>query len=118
RHTRFSRDWSSDVCSSDLPTFSRQVTIDRPLNLSALSVLRSDHESMTKPADRHWSPDILLLHRYLPHRSVHPLKHKVDPSIRKAQSFHDTAESPDRAYAGQNVKQKNKAGQVLLQVVH
>src|SRR5690606_2907247 len=71
-----------------------------------------------KPADRHWSPDILLLHRYLPHRSVHPLKHKVDPSIRKARSVHDTAESPDRAYARQNVKRKNKAGQVWLPVVH
>src|SRR5690606_40366276 len=28
RHTRFSRDWSSDVCSSDLPTTNR-LTADR-----------------------------------------------------------------------------------------
>src|SRR5690606_40904196 len=26
RHTRFSRDWSSDVCSSDLPDFGEGVT--------------------------------------------------------------------------------------------
>src|SRR5690606_39521264 len=28
RHTRFSRDWSSDVCSSDLPEHIRRVTED------------------------------------------------------------------------------------------
>src|SRR5690606_39540640 len=32
RHTRFSRDWSSDVCSSDLPAFKRSLRqfIGRP----------------------------------------------------------------------------------------
>src|SRR5690606_39887294 len=34
RHTRFSRDWSSDVCSSDLG-----LTLDQP-HLSALSLER------------------------------------------------------------------------------
>src|SRR5215475_15261884 len=27
RHTRFSRDWSSDVCSSDLPTVNRAAGV-------------------------------------------------------------------------------------------
>src|SRR5690606_35428182 len=30
RHTRFSRDWSSDVCSSDLTALMRSVTSPRP----------------------------------------------------------------------------------------
>src|SRR5207302_3417069 len=29
RHTRFSRDWSSDVCSSDLHQFSLPVLVER-----------------------------------------------------------------------------------------
>src|SRR5690606_40115345 len=36
RHTRFSRDWSSDVCSSDLqlnPAFTRRITLDGPQQL-------------------------------------------------------------------------------------
>src|SRR5690606_40975007 len=28
RHTRFSRDWSSDVCSSDLAMFAQQANLD------------------------------------------------------------------------------------------
>src|SRR5690606_39698912 len=38
RHTRFSRDWSSDVCSSDL---------DRDTLLAALDNLISDYDVMT-----------------------------------------------------------------------
>src|SRR5206468_5730721 len=33
RHTRSDRDWSSDVCSSDLHTFARRRTAWRPLRL-------------------------------------------------------------------------------------
>src|SRR5690606_40182979 len=29
RHTRFSRDWSSDVCSSDLPATEENALLDR-----------------------------------------------------------------------------------------
>src|SRR5690606_40121987 len=30
RHTRFSRDWSSDVCSSDLPKFDKKNSQKNP----------------------------------------------------------------------------------------
>src|SRR6266511_5841196 len=30
RHTRFSRDWSSDVCSSDLPASATKAAVDEP----------------------------------------------------------------------------------------
>src|SRR5690606_41193533 len=32
RHTRFSRDWSSDVCSSDLPTWAVALGFASPLD--------------------------------------------------------------------------------------
>src|SRR5690606_39787577 len=39
RHTRFSRDWSSDVCSSDLPLEGpREVTFGRDESSDGLSV--------------------------------------------------------------------------------
>src|SRR5690606_39980376 len=31
RHTRFSRDWSSDVCSSDLPVLARFAASEEPV---------------------------------------------------------------------------------------
>src|SRR5690606_40380246 len=31
RHTRFSRDWSSDVCSSDLVTVAHDVPLEPPI---------------------------------------------------------------------------------------
>src|SRR5690606_39603575 len=39
RHTRFSRDWSSDVCSSDLPRrwWPPSLTQDAPMNQSFFS---------------------------------------------------------------------------------
>src|SRR5690606_40952587 len=36
RHTRFSRDWSSDVCSSDLPTLQIQTVEDVRRAISAV----------------------------------------------------------------------------------
>src|SRR5690606_40167533 len=36
RHTRFSRDWSSDVCSSDLPIAEQLNDIDQVSNLEEL----------------------------------------------------------------------------------
>src|SRR5690606_39323581 len=36
RHTRFSRDWSSDVCSSDLPVPDKVADIELRLLLEAL----------------------------------------------------------------------------------
>src|SRR5690606_40917397 len=35
RHTRFSRDWSSDVCSSDLPSL-REMLLDDPEDFRGL----------------------------------------------------------------------------------
>src|SRR5690606_40112881 len=43
RHTRFSRDWSSDVCSSDLP---RRPT--RPAGRDAPKALRRSHEVLPR----------------------------------------------------------------------
>src|SRR5690606_39379216 len=36
RHTRFSRDWSSDVCSSDLQVFQSAATLRRKLETCEL----------------------------------------------------------------------------------
>src|SRR6266700_5492337 len=48
RHTRFSRDWSSDVCSSDLVTghwqWSRPFGVLRPVDEIALLTRRYMHE--------------------------------------------------------------------------
>src|SRR5690606_41042531 len=48
RHTSFSRDWSSDVCSSDLPSGAgslRGRTVDRPLVLTVhLAAGGRDHD--------------------------------------------------------------------------
>src|SRR5690606_40763271 len=48
RHTRFSRDWSSDVCSSDLHV--ARVTIDRPAVLNAVD--GPTHERLCEIWDR------------------------------------------------------------------
>src|SRR5690606_35945564 len=47
RHTRFSRDWSSDVCSSDLPGRS-----SRPSRVSALTSPRLSARAATAPPPR------------------------------------------------------------------
>src|SRR5690606_11657249 len=50
RHTRFSRDWSSDVCSSDLGPASEAVL--QPHVADDLSTLRSFESLVTKVAGR------------------------------------------------------------------
>src|SRR5690606_39778450 len=42
RHTRFSRDWSSDVCSSDLELTPRGIGLERPVETS-LAAARPIH---------------------------------------------------------------------------
>src|SRR5436309_11601970 len=61
RHTRFSRDWSSDVCSSDLID-SRQLVRTRrmatPPNVSRLTsaLIRSEERRVGKECRSRWSP--------------------------------------------------------------
>src|SRR5256884_9365062 len=49
RHTRCSRDWSSDVCSSDLPLMPLDFVIDR---LDALPATRALAEGLPAPGTR------------------------------------------------------------------
>src|SRR5690606_26213401 len=37
RHTRFSRDWSSDVCSSDLRSIIQEIRFPKPIRASGLT---------------------------------------------------------------------------------
>src|SRR5690606_39463733 len=45
RHTRFSRDWSSDVCSSDLGLHDRSVRIGRVDLDRLVRVISASHQS-------------------------------------------------------------------------
>src|SRR5690606_40435749 len=56
RHTRFSRDWSSDVCSSDLGTgtvVQRWTTVPVPYG-------RSDAETFVEQVERNWAEGTAL----------------------------------------------------------
>src|SRR5436309_11647869 len=72
RHTRFSRDWSSDVCSSDLSTLGACDDVRAPRALAALaarhhddpyllaavfsSLTRSEERRVGKECRSRWSP--------------------------------------------------------------
>src|SRR5690606_41077015 len=68
RHTRFSRDWSSDVCSSDLRTPPDTQAIRSPLIVTisdqwmvanfeeVLEFLRSEERRVGKECRSRWSP--------------------------------------------------------------
>src|SRR5690606_40585478 len=79
RHTRFSRDWSSDVCSSDLawgaghpamvpiiPIAGRASTLKmRPVSRNRISDLRARHSPDVVPVRRPWPYEprtVLALH--------------------------------------------------------
>src|SRR6266511_6266085 len=49
RHTRFSRDWSSDVCSSDLATGRVAAGVHATLTWLGLWTAPSDRDDLTKP---------------------------------------------------------------------
>src|SRR5690606_39832267 len=55
RHTRFSRDWSSDVCSSDLPRNVGQVPIYRARRNTGRPPAE-DNRFSSKYLDVHWTP--------------------------------------------------------------
>src|SRR5690606_40717172 len=46
RHTRFSRDWSSDVCSSDLKKPTRDQTIEERLFLESVEAYQSEAQNV------------------------------------------------------------------------
>src|SRR3989449_6924957 len=67
RHTRCSRDWSSDVCSSDLTTLDHAGELDRFLSQANLAVRdslhvqqvideRSEERRVGKECRSRWSP--------------------------------------------------------------
>src|SRR5690606_40403002 len=58
RHTRFSRDWSSDVCSSDLllriiEGYAARLALDRWSNVAVISVRRPAGLVTASPAEEH-----------------------------------------------------------------
>src|SRR5690606_39693347 len=71
RHTRFSRDWSSDVCSSDLTVLGLIETDIRPMDPAAAVVLGQQQGS----ADRY---------RHRPIRGVNPLSYGTNNVLRRA----------------------------------
>src|SRR3712207_8472578 len=61
RHTRYWRDWSSDVCSSDLFTFERDAYTGKPVPAANVSLLqtgddRSEERRVGKECRSRWSP--------------------------------------------------------------
>src|SRR5207249_9503165 len=63
RHTRSKRDWSSDVCSSDLILFQpadRTVTVGHPISLQVTAV--GDDRSEERRVGKEWRS------RWLPYR--------------------------------------------------
>src|SRR5699024_12085184 len=59
RHTRSKRDWSSDVCSSDLPP--RQVHHDRPSSVPVLTIEIFIPMLIVRDDDRQPASSVLLL---------------------------------------------------------
>src|SRR5690606_5534193 len=62
RHTRFSRDWSSDVCSSDL-LFVGALSLTLVLATDPVRLMASLHEHARLPAT--WTYAVLAAHRLL-----------------------------------------------------
>src|SRR5690606_39589728 len=69
RHTRFSRDWSSDVCSSDLPRLS-QIWIRRQVTSTAsgstVSGLTGLRVCLMHQGVRRWYRSPIMVDQYLP----------------------------------------------------
>src|SRR5690606_34101125 len=69
RHTRFSRDWSSDVCSSDLrplvvPILAAEVPINQMRGATQRSIIRTTpHSTIITPAATTTEPAIMYLQR-------------------------------------------------------
>src|SRR5690606_4307837 len=51
RHTSFSRDWSSDVCSSDLPKIAVMDETDSGLDIDALRVVAEGANALREQFD-------------------------------------------------------------------
>src|SRR5690606_40275164 len=67
RHTRFSRDWSSDVCSSDLTAEQRtDIADDMPATEAVAILFRQEHRYTERTAtwnDAHLVDRIVLGHQ-------------------------------------------------------
>src|SRR5690606_39759742 len=51
RHTRFSRDWSSDVCSSDLDYVLMEKALEEGKEIIGLETSASQIEALSSPSD-------------------------------------------------------------------
>src|SRR6266852_5845814 len=56
RHTRCYRDWSSDVCSSDLPRLLRRHGLTDPWRMAQARRWRSEERRVGKECRSRWSP--------------------------------------------------------------
>src|SRR5690606_40441922 len=75
RHTRFSRDWSSDVCSSDLNlTRCAEVTVATPTTVGVLYPGHAAEDDYPLLAER-LGPGVALP---LVHTTEHDVAHTVD----------------------------------------
>src|SRR5690606_39421081 len=63
RHTRFSRDWSSDVCSSDLEVGNMNRSTREALMSLMDELINTDHGFQTLVVDSITSLDKLFCHR-------------------------------------------------------
>src|SRR5207302_2641232 len=54
RHTRFSRDWSSDVCSSDLQNAAERMSVRASLGQSVADLEADLFKRLNEPRRRPW----------------------------------------------------------------
>src|SRR5690606_28313827 len=111
RHTRFSRDWSSDVCSSDLawgaghpamvpiiPIAGRASTLKmRPVSQNRISDLRARHSPDVVPVRRPWPYEPrTVLARHPPGEPPVSLRGEILPALLHLDA--DDASVPVRAF--------------------
>src|SRR5690606_40971050 len=98
-HTRFSRDWSSDVCSSDLDFTTDEIRIDRPLGTMAYLTRDFKHEFITNSFRDFKSRGIIWIAYHLQQPLAVAQIHENDPSMVPAKigraSCRERVQSPE-----------------------
>src|SRR5690606_39891424 len=72
RHTRFSRDWSSDVCSSDL-------------ELSIVGARNLQGDTLFYPLTRNWHVDGILRLSLAPARACETLQQPAEAMLKRSE---------------------------------